>query len=153
MTSAVQAAITPTRRECTMMAGTATQTTSPIASMLPGTPYSVQMARFYIGAALAYHDLADYAEDAETITSELVTNAIEHAGAASFGLELMTLSGSGAVAVIVTDPSPRPPVKRYPGEDAEHGRGLAIVDALSASWGWRPQHPGKAVYTILNGMA
>jgi anti-sigma regulatory factor (Ser/Thr protein kinase) len=89
----------------------------------------------------------------ETVTCELVTNAIEHAGAAAFGLELMTLAGSGAVAVIVTDPSPRPPVKRYPGEDAEHGRGLAIVDALSASWGWRPQSPGKAVYAILDRRA
>jgi anti-sigma regulatory factor (Ser/Thr protein kinase) len=131
------------------MAATATQTTSLIAFMLPSTPYSVQMARFYIRAALTYHDLADWAEDIETVTSELVTNAIEHAGALSFGLELMTLAGSGAVAVIVTDPSPRPPVKRYPTEDTEQGRGLNIVDALSASWGWRPQNPGKAVYAIL----
>jgi hypothetical protein len=61
----------------------------------------------------------------------------------------MRLAGSGAVAVIVTDPSPYPPAKRDPAADAEHGRGLGIVDALSASWGWRPEHPGKAVYAIL----
>jgi anti-sigma regulatory factor (Ser/Thr protein kinase) len=107
------------------------------------------MARFYIRAALTYHDLGDYAEDAETVTSELVTNAIEHAGAPRFDLEVMHLAGSGAVAVIVTDLSPDPPVKRDPGGDTEHGRGLHIVDALSASWGWRTEERGKAVYAIL----
>jgi anti-sigma regulatory factor (Ser/Thr protein kinase) len=131
------------------MTATATETMSLIAFMLPSTPYSVQMARFYVRSALTYHHLASYAEDAETVTSELVTNAIEHAGALSFGLELMTLAGSGAVAVIVSDSSARPPVKRYPAEDIEHGRGLNIIEALSASWGWRPQNPGKAVYAIL----
>lgn len=124
-------------------------TTSLIAFTLPGTPCSVRMARFYIRAALTYHDLGGYAEDAEMVASELITNAIEHAGAPKFGLEVMQLAGSAAVAVIVTDPSPQPPVKRDPDEDTEHGRGLNIVDALSASWGWRPEDPGKAVYAIL----
>jgi hypothetical protein len=45
--------------------------------------------------------------------------------------------------------SPDPPVKRDPGGDTEHGRGLHIVDALSASWGWRTEERGKAVYAIL----
>ena len=131
------------------MAVAATETTSLIAFTLPSTPYSVQMARFYIRAALTYHELGDYSEDAEMVTSELVTNAIKHAGALKFGLEVMHMADSGAVAVIVTDPSPHPPVKRDLSEDTEHGRGLNIVEALSASWGWRPQDPGKAVYAIL----
>jgi hypothetical protein len=53
------------------------------------------------------------------------------------------------VAVIVTDPSPSPPVKRDPAGDTEDGRGLNIVDALGACWGWRPEDPGKAVFAIL----
>jgi anti-sigma regulatory factor (Ser/Thr protein kinase) len=132
-----------------MMAITAAETTSLIGFTLPSTPYSVQMARFYIRAALTYHKLGDYAEDVEMVTSELVTNAIRHAGALKFGLEVMRLAGSGAVAVIVTDSSPIPPVKLDLSEDIEHGRGLRIVDSLSTSWGWRPQDPGKAVYAIL----
>ena len=32
--------------------------------------------------------------------------------------------------------------------DAEHGRGLHVVEALSARWGWTPQDPGKAVFAI-----
>jgi anti-sigma regulatory factor (Ser/Thr protein kinase) len=131
------------------MAVAAAETTSLIAFTLPSTPYSVQMARFYIRAALTYHELGGYADDAEMVASELVTNAIEHAGALTFGLEVMHMADSGAVAVIVTDPSSHPPVKRDLSEDTEHGRGLNLVEALSASWGWRPQNPGKAVYAIL----
>lgn len=127
----------------------ATETSSLIAFTLPGIPYSVHMARSYVRATLTVHDLGDLADDAETVTSELVSNAITHASAPRFGLEIRRLEGLGAVAVIVTDPSPKPPVKRSPGEHIMHGRGLIIVDALSARWGWRPKVPGKAVYAIL----
>ena len=131
------------------MALAAAETTSLAAFTLPGTPYSVRMARFYVRAALTYHGLGGYAEDAETVTSELVSNAIAHASAGAINLELLRLEeGSGAVAVIVTDPSPHPPVKRDSTENAEHGRGLHVVEALSARWGWTPQDPGKAVFAI-----
>ena len=39
------------------------------------------------------------------ITSELVTNAMVHAGTASFGLEVVQLTEVGGVAVIVIDSS------------------------------------------------
>jgi anti-sigma regulatory factor (Ser/Thr protein kinase) len=127
----------------------AAEPTSLVAFTLPGTPYSVRMARFYVGAALRHHDLADYAESAEAVTSELVTNAIAHTGADAVGLELMCLEGSGAIVIVVTDPCPLPPVMHDPAEDSEHGHGLRLVDALAARWGWKPQDPGKAVYAIL----
>ena len=44
-----------------------------------------------------------------------------------------------------------PPVKGNPVGDAEHGRGLLVVEALSARWGWTPRNPGKAVFAILTG--
>jgi anti-sigma regulatory factor (Ser/Thr protein kinase) len=135
------------------MATIATETTSLIAFTLPSTPYSAQMARFYVRAALNYHDLGDYIEDAEMVTSELVTNAITHTDASEVSLELTCLEGTGALAIVVTDPSPIPPVKREPTDGAEHWRGLHLVEALSARWGWRPQDPGKAVYAILAGEA
>lgn len=129
------------------------QTASLVAFTLPSTPYSVQMARFYVRAALSYHHLGDYAEDAQTIASELVTNAITHADASAVGLELTWVEGSGALVIVVTDPCPVPPVKRNPAGDAEHWRGLHLVEALSARWGWRPQDPGKAVFAILTRKA
>ena len=133
------------------MAIAATETTSLIAFTLPGTAYSVQMARFYVRAALSYHDLGDFGTDAEAVTSELVTNAITHADAPSIGVELIRMGGSRALAVgvAVSDSSPLPPVLRDPEHDAEHGRGLQLVAALSADWSWAPRGAGKAVYAIL----
>jgi anti-sigma regulatory factor (Ser/Thr protein kinase) len=133
------------------MTATATETTSLIAFILPGVPCSVRMARFYVRAALSYHELGDFGADAEAVASELVTNAITHADAPSIGVELVRMEGSGALAVgvAVTDSSPLPPVLRDPQHDAEHGRGLNLVAALSAGWSWAPCGTGKAVYAIL----
>jgi anti-sigma regulatory factor (Ser/Thr protein kinase) len=132
------------------MAITATKAIPLISFTLPGTPYSVQTARFYVRTTLSYQNLGGYAEDAEMVTSELVSNAVMHAAAQSFGLDLLLLvDDSGAVAVVVTDPCPLPPVKCAPAAGAEHGRGLLLVEALSARWGWSPQDPGKSVFAIL----
>jgi anti-sigma regulatory factor (Ser/Thr protein kinase) len=144
----MQAAVTQARRERKTMTNAAPPITSLIALTLPSTPDSVQKARFHTRTALDSRDLGDYAEDAETIASELVTNAITHAGAATFGLDVMHLERV-FVAVIVSDSSLRPPVKRRSWRGMEHGHGLLIVDALSAAWGWQLQTPGKAVYAIL----
>jgi anti-sigma regulatory factor (Ser/Thr protein kinase) len=131
------------------MAIAATETASLISLTLPSDKHSAPMARFCIRAALAHHNLGGFGVDAEMVTSELVTNAIEHAGAATLGLEVVHLGDSGMIAVIVTDSSADPPVRCDLADDTEHGRGLHIVEALSAKWGWRPEGPGKAVYAIL----
>ena len=49
----------------------------------------------------------------------------------------------------VIDSSPSPPVMRELTLEDEGGRGLRIVDALAASWDWRPKGKGKAVIAIL----
>ena len=101
------------------MATAATQTMSLAAFTLPGTPHSARMARFYVRAALTNHNLGDYAGDVETVTSELVTNAVTHANAQAISLELMRLKeDSDAIVVVVTDPSPLPPVKCYPDQES-----------------------------------
>jgi anti-sigma regulatory factor (Ser/Thr protein kinase) len=132
------------------MASTTTMETTALAAFtLPGSPHSARMARFYIRAALTYHGLGSYADDAETVASELIANAVTHAPAPVVTLALTWLERSRALGIVVTDSSPLPPVKRDPGKDNEHGRGLQIVEALSARWGWQPRDPGKAVYAIL----
>ena len=90
-----QAASTQARRERTTMATTATETTSLIAFTLPSTPYSVQMARFYVRAALSYHDLGDYARTPRRSPPNSSPTPITHAGAPTFGLELTRLEDPG----------------------------------------------------------
>jgi hypothetical protein len=87
--------------------------------------------------------------DSSSVNRELIANAVTHAPELVVTLALTWLERSRALGIVVTDPSPLPPVKRDPGKDSEHGRGLQIVEALSARWGWQPRDPGKAVYAIL----
>jgi len=133
-----------------MMATTTAETAALAAFTLPGSPHSARMARFYVRAALTYHGLGGYTDDAEAVTAELIANAVTHAPAPVVTLALTWLEGIRGLAIVVTDPSPLPPVKRDLGKDnTEHGRGLHIVEALSERWGWQPRDPGKAVYAIL----
>jgi anti-sigma regulatory factor (Ser/Thr protein kinase) len=123
-----------------------------LALALPGIPESVPVPRLRVRAALGVHGLGEYADDAELITSELVTNAVQHAcgnGSTTIGVTL-TLAGSpAAVTVAVADSSPHGPVRRDTAARSEQGRGLQLVQAPSAHWGWRPEDGGKAVFAVL----
>jgi anti-sigma regulatory factor (Ser/Thr protein kinase) len=123
-----------------------------IAFVLPGIPESVRTARFHVRAALGLHGLADYAEDAELVTSELVTNAVQHVcgdGAETIGVTLARIQNPPSVAVVVSDSSPEEPVRHDASIGSEQGRGLQIVEALSAHWGWCHEDGGKAVFAVL----
>jgi anti-sigma regulatory factor (Ser/Thr protein kinase) len=129
-----------------------TETDIMVAFVLRGDPEQVGITRCLVRAALEYRGLGVYADDAEAVASELVTNAIQHAATDvcdKVGVTLMGVWGGDAVAVVVTDPSPVPPVIRPATPASDHGRGLRIVEALSAHWSWNPEDDGKAVYAIL----
>jgi hypothetical protein len=85
-------------------------------------------------------------DDVLLATSELVTNAILHGG----GTVVVTVwPGRDGLRVQVADDggtSPQPN-RDHPG-DEESGRGLFIVDALTARWGVIPKTdgPGKTVW-------
>ena len=66
---------------------------------------------------------------------------------------MVRIEASGTVSIIVADASRNPPVIRPPATDLEHWRGLHIVEALSARWGWALRGNGKAVYSILTRKA
>ena len=123
-----------------------------IAFVLPSIPESVRIARLHVRAALGFHGLADYAEDAEIITSELVTNAVQHVrgdGTETIGVTLARGWSAATVTVVVSDSSSDGPVLRDTPAGSERGRGLQIVEALSAHWGWRREGGGKAVFAVL----
>ena len=123
-----------------------------IAFVLPSIPESARMARFHIRAALGFHGLDEYADDAEAITSELVANAVQHVrgdGTNTIVVTLARVLNPAAVTVVVSDSSSQGPIRRDTSADSDHGRGLQIVEALSAHWGWRQQDGGKAVFAVL----
>jgi anti-sigma regulatory factor (Ser/Thr protein kinase) len=97
----------------------------------------------------------------EIIVSELVTNAYRvtypdtrqrgrpaSRKAAHISLTLWRLPGQ--IVIGVTDHDKNPPLRSDAGADAESGRGLTLVQALSDQWGYRPLPAGgKVVYAIL----
>jgi anti-sigma regulatory factor (Ser/Thr protein kinase) len=86
-----------------------------IAFVLPAIPESVRAARFGVRAALAFHRLDQYADDAAAITSELVTNVVQHVcgdGTGTVEVILVRTRNPEAVTVIVSDSSPDGPAVR-----------------------------------------
>lgn len=91
---------------------------------------------------------------AELLLSELVTNAVRHATRPTGRLVAVDveLSPGRLLRVEVADACETPPVPRpADAPDAEGGRGLLLVEALSAHWGTYPRrHVGKVVWFVLD---
>jgi two-component sensor histidine kinase len=80
---------------------------------------------------------------AQLLVSELVTNAVLHAGPP---LALHVQREADLIRIIVTDGSSTHPLARTFRDDATGGRGLPLVEALSCSWGWHLGGSGKSVW-------
>jgi anti-sigma regulatory factor (Ser/Thr protein kinase) len=97
------------------------------------------------------------AGDATQITSELVANAVaastlgarEGTKPAPVTLTISRTDGELCIRVWDPDPTPPPRTRQDPGTWTERGRGLFIVEELSALWGWYPGHAGKCVWSVL----
>ncbi|WP_432026749.1 SpoIIE family protein phosphatase [Streptomyces sp. 1222.5] len=121
---------------------------------LPGSPLAPGSARGLVRAALAEVPgvSARLADDAMAVVSELVTNAVVHAGT---DVEVdWRLEETGAFVVEVRDrhPSraPRDPLGgEVPHDAAEHGRGLRLVATLAESWGVTYRKGAKTVWARL----
>lgn len=126
--------------------------------MLPGAAHaelavpedaeSVPRARRFVTAQLARWSVdATVAGDAVLVTSELVTNALRH-GCAPRRLELEL--SSERLRIAVGDAGPGRPHQRQSATDREGGRGLALLEALGADWGFEPKPAaGKRVWCEL----
>jgi anti-sigma regulatory factor (Ser/Thr protein kinase) len=139
------------------MASTAVQVDPQlIAFTLPSIPESARIARFHVRAALRLHGLDGCGDDAEIVTSELVTNAIQHVcadGTQTIQVSVIHTRPVDMVTVIVSDSSQKCPVKHDLTDGIEGGRGLLIVHRLATDWGWKLADGGKAVYATLAGKA
>lgn len=101
-------------------------------------PGAVPSARLHTRQLLWEWGLKEVVDDAELLVSELITNAL-HAAAAmrqTLPIRLWLLSDTTRLVVSVWDGNPHPPVRVSVGNDAENGRGLVLVEALSDRWDW-----------------
>lgn len=103
-------------------------------------------ARQMIRECLDAHGRADLADTAELLVSEIVTNALVHAGTS---IEVAFSLVDGGLRVEVTDGSPHAPAPRGYGPNAGTGRGLMLLEELVADWGVVPAGPGKTVWFLI----
>jgi anti-sigma regulatory factor (Ser/Thr protein kinase) len=112
---------------------------------LPAAPESPRLARQFVASHAAEWGYGHIADEVELLTSELVTNAVMHTGA-PVEVEVADLADGVLVAVVDPDANAEPTPRSASPRDST-GRGLAIVDALAASWGVsRVPHVGKVVW-------
>ena len=85
--------------------------------------------------------------DAQVVATELVENAVRHAGT---GCELVVgLDGDG-LTVAVSDGVREIPEVRHPSAQEVGGRGLVLVENMCREWGFEITDTGKRVWATLD---
>ncbi|MGW6059976.1 SpoIIE family protein phosphatase [Streptomyces sp. NPDC055189] len=138
-----------------------------VCTSLPGNPLAPAAARRFVRAALVdWSELSVPAaagvtdrvtDDAVLLVSELVTNAVVHAGTTVELVCRLDEAGLGestdSLVIEVSDHHPARAVRSDPSSQApgtpEYGRGLQLVAALSESWGITYRTGTKSVWARL----
>lgn len=118
---------------------------------LVGDARSAGDARAFVREGLHGAASPTQLDDVLLLTSELVTNAVVHAGT---GMRLGITWDRDNVLVTVQDHGLPPDVDRARATvtlEEESGRGMAIVAALAGDFGWRllPDEGGKVMWFVL----
>jgi serine phosphatase RsbU (regulator of sigma subunit)/anti-sigma regulatory factor (Ser/Thr protein kinase) len=114
------------------------------------TERSVAAARRFIRATLHEWAADDVLDEAVLLVSELVTNAVVHAGTRA---EVTAQLLDGAIRIAVEDHHPArglPPIPLPANLDQEGGRGLYLSAAISSAWGVEYSRVAKAVWFRLD---
>ena len=113
-------------------------------------------ARRLIATVLPQWSLPQFEVVTSLIATELITNATAATLAVAWTvatppLRLWLCGGPSVVAVLAWDATVIAPVLRDAADDDESGRGLAIVAALSAAWGYYypAEFGGKVTWAII----
>ncbi|MFJ9857395.1 ATP-binding protein [Streptomyces albogriseolus] len=119
--------------------------------VLPCRPESVRRARAFVAGVFETWGIRSLTEDGEVIVSELLTNTLDHTTCpvAAVVIERCT---DDVIRIEVADGSHTRPQLADHDADAESGRGLFLVDALSWRWGCDEYDWGKSTWAELKTM-
>jgi PAS domain S-box-containing protein len=115
---------------------------------LPPEPSSVGQAREMVRRSLSQAGRGDLTEAAELLVSEVVTNALVHAGTP---IDVALSVEEDGLRVEVGDGSPHLPARRTYGPTAGTGRGLMMLEGMVDDWGVIARPGGKTVWFELDG--
>lgn len=114
---------------------------------VPSVPASVARIRHFAADACRDAGAGAACDTVALLVSEIATNALVHG---SGEVRVSVWASPGVVRVEVDDDGAGLPVRRQADPDAEGGRGLALVEALSTGWGVQPGETGKTVWFELD---
>jgi len=117
--------------------------------VLAAQPVEAPRAREYVRSAARECGLASLADTAELVASEMITNALRAAEGLVPVVRIWVTTDDDSLTIRVWDSSDDVPVLQEAGPDAERGRGLMIIDALSADWGCDREKVGKVVWALI----
>jgi len=115
---------------------------------IPGRPDQVSAARTFVSKTLSSHRIGADHDAATLLTSEIVTNAIQHSkSGADGGTVTIVVIGvrHGVLVEIIDGGSPSAPVVKGDLYAAE-GHGLFLVQHLAAQWGYLRDPAGTTVW-------
>lgn len=115
--------------------------------LLPPERSESAAVREFVTTVLAGWGLPGLANDAALIATELFSNALRHAPSPEYVLAID--HNGGAPRIEMWDSGDRLPEVRNLSSDAETGRGLHLIEALSSSWGSRHAASAKCVWAVL----
>jgi hypothetical protein len=110
-------------------------------------PSAIPATRRFVATVLGSWQLDQLVEDAQLITSELATNALNHALSA-FRVRLQCNDDS--VRIAIQDIALTRPERQQIAVDSFGGRGVSIVEMTATSWGCELVDEGKEVWAELN---
>jgi len=115
-----------------------------VKSGLAADTSSARQARRFVDEVLGRWQCGPVLDDVQLLVSELVTNAVVHAGSeVEVAVRLLT----DAVRIEVVDRAPGAPLRpAAPAEGDESGRGLLLVETIASAWGVESIAGGKSVW-------
>jgi anti-sigma regulatory factor (Ser/Thr protein kinase) len=124
---------------------------------LAALPSAVPCARGHVRSVAAEWGLAELADIAELLASELISNAVQASERLRTRADLTAVpivriwvtSDQESLAIRVWDASDDMPVRQEAGPGDNSGRGLMIIEALSADWGYYQEADGKVVWAMI----
>jgi PAS domain S-box-containing protein len=119
-------------------------------AVLPPVVASARRARALVTEQLEQWGEDELQETAQLCVSEIVTNAVVHAGTP---VQLDVILTADRVRIEVVDGGAAPPERVEADDEDVHGRGIAIVELLSSDWGVERRDDGKCVWFELERTA
>lgn len=119
--------------------------------ILPLEATSVRLARELLRDVLAHwgnEASSSWLQDVQLAASELVTNALVHAGSE---VRLRARLSEHTIRVEIADRSPAMPFRRHHSPSAGTGNGLLLVEEFTHAWGAEPTPDGKVVWFEVRG--